>query len=79
MLSIFSSSRQPTGEKFYDLPSVNSNRSASFGFGSKLDISRLANNSPPPNSYTIEGDFERKRPNSIAIGLGRDVSRVKYS
>jgi hypothetical protein len=43
--------------KFYDLPSQLSGRSASFGFGNKLDFGKLVNRTPSPDAYHLAGDF----------------------
>ena len=46
-------------DAIYHLPSTKSKRTTGFGFGSKIS---LANNtcSPPPTSYKLPSDFEKK-------------------
>ncbi len=51
-----------------------SSRSAAFGYGEKMDFSKSPSKAPPPNKYSLPSDFDRRRSNAIAIGLGREVS-----
>ena len=72
-LDIYSQSKP----SFYDLPSINSNRSTSFGYGNKIDIGKRGTITPSPLNYTIHGDFDRtERKNGITMGLGREVSII---
>jgi len=50
---IHSSLSSQDNHKFYDLPKIGSNRSTSFGYGSKMDLSKNGRISPPPNTYSI--------------------------
>ena len=54
---------------------MRSKRSASFGYGNKIDISLLADKNPAPGSYNAKSDFESSpKKKSIILGLGRSVT-----
>jgi hypothetical protein len=38
-----------------------------------MDFGKMVNRTPSPDAYNLQGDFDRRRSNAIAIGLGREV------
>ena len=43
--------------KFYDLPSLKANRSTSFGYGNKIDLSKKSLITPSPLQYELKRAF----------------------
>jgi hypothetical protein len=55
----------------YELPSTKNKRATCFGFGNKLSLA-VKSSSPPPTSYNLPSEFERKDLKNVAsIGKGR--------
>ncbi len=60
-------------DKFYspDSSLVSHFRTTSFGLGDKYDFTRDASCSPPPNTYTLEDDFQKNIKKGFGFGKGR--------
>ena len=59
--------------KFYNLPSMRTNRSTSIGYGSKYDFTKEAKFKSPV-FYDYKSTFDQKNPGAprYSFGLGRD-------
>ena len=62
----------------YDLPTVQEQRAAGFGYGRKYDFTKERGRGiPAPNTYLSPTDFDRKHPSSPSFSFG--VSREQVS
>ena len=60
-------------DKFYDIKGTGSNRSASFGYGTKYDFTKEAPHSPPANTYNLKDEFNSDHlKKGFSFGEGRD-------
>lgn len=61
--------------RFYDIPDTKSKRSASFGFGKKLDLGKQNFARPGPSEYSLKSEFEDEllRKKGITISAGREI------
>ena len=62
------------------MPSNNSRRSCSFGYGTKVDFADRKKVIPPPGSYELPTDFNPRnnRHHTISFSQGRDSVKFGY-
>lgn len=60
--------------KFYDVPSTQTKRTTSFGYGNKIDLSKQYFQKPSPTQYDVKGDFDaHDKKKGITISAGREI------
>lgn len=57
--------------KFYEIPDTKSQRSASLGYGHKMDLGKQSFQMPPPGQYDLKSDFQTDKKKGITISAGR--------
>ena len=60
----------------YDVPESKSQRSASFGYGKKMDLGKEYFQKPSPDNYNMPSDFIKNKNKGITISAGREIVKV---